>query len=50
MKFDWKGQFSIKDASGAVVTNTKAIISMIVGYAVFPLIMFVYTKMKKENR
>ncbi|MCI5996959.1 MAG: APC family permease [Parvimonas sp.] len=50
VKFDWKGQFSIKDASGAVVTNTKAIISMIVGYVVLPVIMFVYTKMRKENR
>lgn len=50
VKFDWKGQFSIKDASGAVVTNTKAIISMIVGYTVFPLIMFVYHKNEKRKQ
>ena len=50
VKFNWKGQFSIKDASGAEVTNVKAIISMIVGYVVLPIIMFIYVKTKKEDK
>ena len=50
VKFDWKGQFSIKDPTGAVLTNYKAIISMFVGYVVLPVIMFMYVKTKKENK
>jgi len=50
VKFDWKGQFSIKDPTGAILTNYKAIISMFVGYVVLPVIMFMYVKTKKENK
>lgn len=49
VKFDWKGQFSIKDSAGVVVTNTKAIISMLVGYVVLPIIMFFYAKTLKNK-
>lgn len=49
VKFDWKGQFSIKDASGAMVTNTRAIISMVIGYVVLPICMFIYTKVRKDK-
>ncbi len=48
VKFNWKGQFSVKDSTGELVTNVKAIISMVVGYVVLPIIMFIYTKTKKE--
>lgn len=47
VKFDWKGQFSIKDSTGMIVANTRAIISMVIGYVVLPICMFVYTKIKK---
>ncbi len=50
VKFDWKGQFSVKDSTGAVVTNVKAIVSMIVGYVVLPAIMFIYSKTRKESK
>ncbi|PKK40481.1 hypothetical protein ABB02_00233 [Clostridiaceae bacterium JG1575] len=44
-KFNWAGQFSMKDASGATVTNYYAIWAMVIGYVILPLVLFIPYKM-----
>lgn len=39
VKFNWKGQFSIKNSNGEMVLNMYAIAAMIIGYVVLPIIM-----------
>lgn len=39
VKFNWKGQFSIKNANGEMVLNMYAITAMVIGYIILPIIM-----------
>lgn len=43
-KFNWKGQFTTLNESGESVTNTFAIVSMIIGYVIMPLILMIWRK------
>lgn len=47
--FDWKGQFSMLDANGNTVLNVYAVIAMVVGYVVLPLIFYIYNRMKTDK-
>ncbi len=49
VKFNWAAKFSIVDKAGNMHTNMQAVISMVVGYVVLPLIMFFYVKTKKDD-
>ncbi len=48
VKFNWVGQFSVKDATGVASINIKAVVSMVLGYAVLPAIMYLYVKTQKN--
>ncbi|AMC93744.1 amino acid permease [Erysipelothrix larvae] len=44
VKFDWVGQFSMKDAQGVQTLNMYAISAMVVGYVLLPFAGILYTK------
>ena len=46
IKFDWVGQFTIKDTDGNSTTNIFAIISMLIGYVFLPLVLMAWKKMR----
>lgn len=46
VKFNWKGQFSVKNEAGEMVANWYAITAMFIGYVVLPLALFVRGKKK----
>ncbi len=46
-KFNWKGQFSVKNAEGVSVLNWYAISAMLIGYVLLPALLFVYSRRKK---
>ena len=45
-KFDWVGQFTIKQPNGTLTPNMFAIIALIIGYLILPLILFLIQKRK----
>ena len=47
IKFNWAQQFSIKLDDGTTTANMKAIISMIIGYVVLPIVLRIYMRTKK---
>ena len=47
-KFNWKGQFSVTDETGASRINWYAIIAMIIGYVVLPVAVYVNSNSKKK--
>ena len=47
IKFNWAQQFSIKLDDGTTTINMKAIISMIIGYLVLPIVLRIYMRTKK---
>ena len=47
-KFNWKGQFSVTDDTGATHINWYAIIAMIIGYVVLPVAVYVNSNSKKK--
>ena len=46
IKFDWAGSFSTSTETGTVV-NYFAVISMIIGYVVIPVLVYLYAKKQK---
>ena len=46
IKFDWAGSFSTTTETGTVV-NYFAVISMIIGYVVIPVLVYLYAKKQK---
>lgn len=42
VKFNWKGQFSIKNANGDMVLNMYAITAMVIGYIILPVVMKIF--------
>lgn len=48
IKFNWVKQFTV-DNEGIISPNYLAIISMIVGYVIIPLFVYVYNKKKLKN-
>lgn len=49
IKFDWVGQFTIKDADGNSTTNIFAILSMLIGYVFVPFILMAWKKFSQRN-
>ena len=47
IKFNWAQQFSTKLDDGTTIMNMKAIISMIIGYLVLPIVLRIYMRTKK---
>lgn len=47
-KFDWVGKFS-KTIDDVKVANTWAIVAMIIGYVVLPLLLFIYKETRKDK-
>ena len=47
IKFNWAQQFSTKLDDGTTTMNMKAIISMIIGYLVLPIVLRIYMRTKK---
>ena len=47
-KFNWKGQFSVTDDTGATRINWYAIIAMIIGYVVLPVAVYINSNSKKK--
>ena len=47
IKFNWAQQFSTKLDDGTTTMNMKAIISMIIGYVVLPIILRIYMRTQK---
>lgn len=47
-QFNWVGQFTMKDASGQIVPNIFAIVSMILGYVVLPFGLMVWKKFNNK--
>ncbi len=43
-KFNWKGQFSLSNANGTESLNWYAIIAMLIGYVVLPIVAYFYSK------
>ena len=47
IKFNWVQQFSTKLDDGTTTINLKAVISMIIGYLILPIILRIYMRAKK---
>lgn len=48
VKFSWTKQFSVVNADGIRVANWYAIVAMIIGYIVLPLVLYVYKNNKNK--
>ncbi|MDO5089558.1 MAG: APC family permease [Leptotrichiaceae bacterium] len=48
-KFNWIGQFSIKNPEGEMVTNWYAISAMIIGYIILPALLFIYKQVLNKK-
>ncbi len=49
IKFDWRGKFSIEVAKDVRVMNVKAVVSMVIGYVVIPMAIYIYEKIAKKK-
>lgn len=49
IKFDWVGQFTVTTAQGQIKPNLFAIIAMVVGYVVLPLILFLISRYHQNS-
>ena len=47
IKFNWVQQFSTKLDDGTTIINLKAVISMVIGYLILPIILRIYMRAKK---
>ena len=47
VKFNWAQQFSTKLDDGTTTVNMKAVVSMIIGYLILPIILRIYMRTKK---
>ena len=47
VKFNWAQQFSTKLDDGTTIVNMKAVVSMIIGYLILPIILRIYMRTKK---
>ncbi|EFG94867.1 hypothetical protein HMPREF0397_1537 [Fusobacterium nucleatum subsp. nucleatum ATCC 23726] len=47
VKFNWTQQFSTKLDDGTVTVNLKAVVSMVIGYLILPIVLRIYMRTKK---
>ena len=47
IKFNWAQQFSTKLDDGTTTLNLKAVVSIVIGYLVLPIILRIYMRTKK---
>ena len=47
VKFNWAQQFSTKLDDGTVTVNLKAVVSMVIGYLILPIVLRIYMRTKK---
>ena len=49
IKFDWAGSFSTVDEAGVSSLNVFAVVAMIIGYVVIPVLVYFYAKKNTEK-
>ena len=49
IKFDWVGSFSTVDEAGVSSLNVFAVVAMIIGYVVIPVLVYFYAKKNTEK-
>ena len=48
VKFNWAQQFSTKLDDGTVTVNLKAVVSMVIGYLILPIVLRIYMRTKNK--